>query len=115
MYQQRYAEIADGSGKSARDREREAIKAAIAMLVKAKAHGASSPEAFKATALVRRLWTIFLADLSHDENALPPELRASLISIGMWMCRESERIDRGESSSFDGLIEINNIIVEGLI
>ncbi|QGM98005.1 flagellar biosynthesis regulator FlaF [Methylocystis parvus] len=114
MYQQRYAEIASDSARSAREKEREALQAAIARLNLAKARGPRSPEAFEATAFVRRLWTIFLADLGNDDNGLPPELRASLISIGIWMRRETDLIDRGESENFDGLIDINQIIADGL-
>ncbi|WP_457798529.1 flagellar biosynthesis regulator FlaF [Methylocystis sp. S23] len=114
MYQQRYAEIAGDSAKSAREREREALQAAIAKLALAKARGALSPEAFEATAFVRRLWTIFLADLSAEENGLPADLRAALISIGLWMRRETDLIDEGKSSNFDGLIDLNQIIADGL-
>jgi len=114
MYQQRYAEIAGDSAKTARERERKALETAIAKLVLAKTHGARSPEAFEATAFVRRLWMIFLTDLSGDENGLPPALRASLISIGLWIRREADLIDEGRSSNFDGLIDINQLIADGL-
>ncbi|WP_442754606.1 flagellar biosynthesis regulator FlaF [Methylocystis sp. JAN1] len=114
MYQQRYAEIADDSPKSAREREKAALQTANAKLAAAKAHGALSPQAFEATDFVRRLWTIFIADLSSDENGLPPDLRASLISIGLWIRREADLIDQGKSSNFDGVIDINQLIADGL-
>lgn len=115
MYQQRYAEIASESGKSARQRERQALETAIAKLALGKARGALSPEAFEATDFLRRLWSIFIMDLSNDDNGLPPDLRASLISIGIWVRREADLIDQGKSENFDGLIDVNQLIADGLI
>lgn len=114
MYQQRYAEISSESSTTARARERDAIEIAIRKLAIAKARGALTPEAFEATNYLRRLWTIFLLDLGSEENGLPQPLRASLISIGMWVQREADLIDSGGSTNFDGLIEINQLIADGL-
>jgi flagellar biosynthesis activator protein FlaF len=114
MYQQRYAEIASDSSKSAREKEKEALEAAIAKLAAAKLCGALTPESFEATAFVRQLWAVFISDLTNDDNGLPHDLRASLISIGSWIRREADLIDQGKSSNFDGLIDINQIIADGL-
>jgi flagellar biosynthesis activator protein FlaF len=114
MYQQRYAEIAIESAQSARQREKEALQNAISKLAVAKNKGPLTPESFEATDFIRRLWSIFISDLGSDENGLPTELRASLISIGFWVRREADAIDRGESSNFEGLIDINQIIADGL-
>lgn len=114
MYQQRYAEIAGESSKSARAREREALEVAIRKLSVARTRGARSPESFEATNYLRRLWTVFLLDLSNEENGLPENLRASLISIGIWIRREADLIDSGGSTNFDGLIEVNQLIADGL-
>lgn len=114
MYQQRYAEVASDSPRSAREREKAALQTANAKLAAAKARGALTPEAFEATDFVKRLWTVFIADLSNDENGLPPDLRASLISIGLWIRREADLIDQGKSSNFDGIMDINQLIADGL-
>lgn len=114
MYQQRYAEMASESSRIARTREKDALEKAVSKLAVAKSKGPLSPEAFEATDFVRRLWSIFISDLSNEENGLPEELRASLISIGLWVRRETDLIDRGQSSNFDGLIDINKIIADGL-
>lgn len=114
MYQHRYAEIASDSSQSARAREKDALEKAIAKLVTAKARGPLTPESFEATDYIRRLWSIFISDLCNEENGLPSELRASLISIGFWVRREADAIDRGESANFDGIIDINRIIADGL-
>jgi flagellar protein FlaF len=115
MYQQSYAKIANDSAQTARTREREALEEAISRLEIAKTKGPLTPEAFEATDFVRRLWSIFITDLSNDENGLPTELRASLISIGLWIRKETDLIDRGESDNFEGLIDINRLIADGLI
>lgn len=115
MYQQRYAEIASESGKNARAKEREALEIAIKKLAVAKTRGPLTPEAFEATNYLRRLWAIFMEDLSNDENGLPESLRASLISIGLWIRREADLIDTGGSANFDGLIEVNQLIADGLV
>lgn len=115
MYQQSYAKIAIDSPPNARARERDALEEAIARLTSAKQAGRLTPEAFEATDFVRRLWSIFISDLSSDENGLPAELRASLISIGLWVRKEADLIDHGESENFDGLIDINRLIADGLI
>jgi len=115
MYQQRYAEIAGESGKNARAKEKDALEKAINKLAVAKTRGALSPESFEATNYLRRLWAIFIEDLSNDENGLPESLRASLISIGLWVRREADLIDTGASTNFDGLIEVNQLIADGLV
>jgi flagellar protein FlaF len=114
MYQQRYAEIASDSAKSAREREKEALETAIAKLQSARAHGPLTPQAFDATDFVRSLWSIFIMDLSNDENGLPADLRASLISVGIWVRREADMIDQGKSENFEGLIDVNQLIADGL-
>ncbi|MBI1867111.1 MAG: flagellar biosynthesis regulator FlaF [Methylocystis sp.] len=114
MYQQSYAEIVEGSASAARGRERALLERTIRMLAIAKVKGLRSQEAFEATSYLRRLWTILIEDLGSAGNALPEPLRASLISIGLWILKEAELIDCGQSSNFDGLIEINQMIADGL-
>jgi len=115
MYRRHYAEISEDASHNARRRERTILESAVEKLRDAKKRGARSPEAFEATAYVRQLWTVFISDLSNDDNALPVPLRASLISIGLWVRREVDRIDAGQSENFDGLIEINQMIADGLV
>ena len=55
-----------------------------------------------------------LDDLGSGENALPKELRANLISIGLWLLREAEDIRQGRTDNFEGLIEVSQIIRDGI-
>jgi flagellar protein FlaF len=109
-----YAEIQDDSGEIARDREREAINRSIAMLEKARAAGPLSRDALEALHYLDRLWSLLLEDLADAGNQLPRELRASLISIGIWILREVEAIRAQRSSNFGGLIDVSQMISNGL-
>ena len=45
---------------------------------------------------------------------MPDALRAELISIGIWITNEINRMRLGKSDNFGGLIEICAIIRDGL-
>jgi flagellar protein FlaF len=51
--------------------------------------------------------------VANEDNALPDSLRASIISVGIFVFRESSRVTRG-SGSLDDLIEINRMVMRGL-
>lgn len=114
MYQFSYAEVSQESAATARDREREAMDHAIAALTRAEAAGPRSREATEAIYVTRNLWAMLVEDLAEPGNGLPEELRASLISIGLWIMRESENIRLGRSKSFQPMIEITTMIRDGL-
>jgi flagellar biosynthesis regulator FlaF len=59
-------------------------------------------------------WTILLEDLADSGNGLPDSLKASLISIGIWMLKRTEEIRQGETEDFSALIEISENIRKGL-
>ncbi|MET0257298.1 MAG: flagellar biosynthesis regulator FlaF [Methylobacterium sp.] len=114
MYQFSYAEVAQESSSTAREREREAFDNMIASLERAETAGPRSREAIEAIYVTRNLWSILVEDLASPENALPEELRASLISIGLWVMREAESIRLGRVESFQPMIEITQMIRDGL-
>ncbi|CAN2533812.1 MAG TPA: flagellar biosynthesis regulator FlaF [Methylosinus sp.] len=114
MYRNVYAQTVEESPAAVRGCERALLERGIRLLAVAKVKGVRSSESFEATANVRRIWTVFIEDLGSDGNALPEALRASLISIGLWVLRELEAIDCGRSDNFDGVIEINQMIADGL-
>ncbi len=115
MYQQRYEEMAQESSQNLRLTERRVLELAIGKLLRAEEKGPLAPEAFEATAFLRRIWTVFINDLSHPENALNEKTRAGLISVGTWILAELDRIDSGRSRNFSALIDINRIIADGLV
>jgi flagellar protein FlaF len=114
MYQFSYGEIIEEAATSSRVRERGAMDRAIALLEEAEDEGLRSVRGVEALLFTRRLWTIMLEDLARSDNDLPRELRANLISIGLWIMKEAERVRNGETDSVRTLIEIMSIIRDGL-
>ena len=114
MYQFSYAEIQTDSVADARDRERQLLTRSIDLLVAARDERDKPIKMVEALHFLNRIWTAFLQDLGSVENELPGELRASLISIGMWLLREAEEIRQGRSRNIDGLIEVSEIIRDGI-
>lgn len=114
MYKFYYNEVLDESPKQAREQERTALERSIALLQEAEQKGLQTREAVEAIFFVRKLWGIFIEDLAKPENGLPPKLRADLVSVGLWVMRETEEIRQGRSTNFKGLIDVSRIISEGL-
>ncbi|MET0407025.1 MAG: flagellar biosynthesis regulator FlaF [Hyphomicrobium sp.] len=114
MYKFSYEETLNESGSRQRENEREAIERSIALLRSAEKAGPQSREAVDAIIFLNRLWSFFLEDLAKSENGLPDDVRAKLISIGIWMLKEADAISNGKSRNFAALIDISNVIAEGL-
>ncbi len=114
MYQFSYAEIIEDDPQESRDRERQALDRAIELLDIAKRTGGNTRESIEALYYVRKLWIILIEDLVNPENDLPDVGKADLISIGIWITKETDLISVGKSENFDGLIEICGIVRDGL-
>ena len=61
----------------------------------------------------RRLWATLAADCANSENRLPEGLRASIISLGMFVSRQTSTSIRN-GSDIDLLVEVNRSIMQGL-
>ena len=61
----------------------------------------------------RRMWTNFALDCSSDDNQLPEQLRASIISLSLFVSKHTSVVMRGDDS-FETLIDINRTIMQGL-
>jgi flagellar protein FlaF len=114
MYQFSYAEVQQDDVTEAKDRERQLLDRSIELLVEAKEKGPETREAIDALFFVRRIWVRFVEDLGSSSNELDVQLRANLISVGIWILKEAEKIRRGESGNFDGIIDVTRIIRDGL-
>jgi flagellar biosynthesis activator protein FlaF len=114
MYRFSYAEVLEETPQSAREREKMAIEHSIGLLQAAAQLGPNSRDSIEALHFCRRLWAMLLEDLAHPDNALPNQLRADLISIGIWIMRETEEIRLGRSQNFKGIIDVSRVISEGL-
>ena len=115
MYQSTYLEVSNESGRSERDNETVAFEKALDLLYAAQKHGAGSMQAIEAQFFVHRLWVFFLEDLTKQENSFDDLLKADIISIGIWVLREIERLRQGESKDFNDLIEVSKMLKQGLL
>jgi flagellar protein FlaF len=61
----------------------------------------------------RRLWSVLAADCGSDGNQLPPQLRASIVSLSLWVNRHTSAIMRNEAG-FQPLIDVNKMMMQGL-
>lgn len=61
----------------------------------------------------RDVWSAFRVDLAGDDNGLPRALRASLISLSLYIERECIK-SMAPKGELDELIELNRTIMEGL-
>jgi len=114
MYEFAYNGVIEDSRQTMRMRERQAMDRVIAMLRAAQEKGPHSRERVAALYDLRRLWMIFLSDLNDPNNELPDQLRAGLISIGIWMNKEIDRVRSGLTNDLTPMIEINELIRDGL-
>jgi flagellar biosynthesis activator protein FlaF len=114
MYEFAYNEVIEDSRQTMRTRERQAMDRVIAMLRTAQEKGPGSRERVEALFYLRRLWMIFLNDLNDPNNELPEQLRAGIISIGIWMMKEIDRVRGGATDDLTPMVEINALIRDGL-
>lgn len=114
MYEATYRTMLDDTTEQIRENERRAFDTSIELLKEAQKAGRGSRQSVEALLFVNRLWTILLEDLADKGNGLPDSLKASLISIGIWVLRRAEAIRLGETSDFSGLIEVSESIRKGL-
>lgn len=113
-YRHQYAEIQSGSQVDSRGLERGLLLRSISMMREAMADPASHAKAIEARHFSSRVWSALLQDLASSDNNLPKETRAGLISIGIWVLRELDSLRDNGSSAFDDLIEITDMIADGL-
>lgn len=113
-YAKAYTEVLDDSPTLARERERAAFDRAIALMKEAEAAPASAELRQEAISFLQRLWSMLIDDLANPENALPAQLRADLISIGLWNLSQTDQILRGDATGFEALIYVNTLIRDGL-
>ena len=102
------AYAAAANQRSPREQEADVFRRASGALMAARRGG--SLQQVKAISDNRRLW-LTVADLMRDPlNALPQDLRASIVSISIVVQREMER----QQPDLDFLIAINENIAAGL-
>jgi flagellar protein FlaF len=109
-----YETVVQDSGREARARERHALSLGIDRLEQLQRGFFSAEDLVESLLYVRRLWAVFIEDLAHPENGLPDKLRADIISIGLWVVKEADRLREEKSTDVIQLIEINRLIRDSL-
>jgi flagellar biosynthesis activator protein FlaF len=61
----------------------------------------------------RRMWLTLQGDLADSRNQLPPRLKATLISLAIFVNKHTRKVMEGKAS-IDALIDINRNVMEGL-
>ena len=61
----------------------------------------------------RRLWTTLAADCASPDNRLPMQLRANIISLSIWVDKQTSQVMQ-RHTSIQPLIDVNRIIMQGL-
>jgi flagellar protein FlaF len=109
-----YDVVIEESGNEARGREQQALNRGIDLLTKLRGGELAPSEESEALLYIRRLWAFFVEDLANPRNGLPEKLRADLISIGLWIIREADRIRHDKATDIDDLVAINVMIRDSL-
>ncbi len=114
MYLKHYEQVAEDTSERIRNNELRALEHSIQLMKKANEVGMAPRETIEAVFFVNRLWGVLMEDLASRDNELPEELRAKLISIGIWVLRTTEDIRQRKVTSFDALVSISQTIATGL-
>lgn len=114
MYMLSYGEMLENDQQVVRSSEKQAFDIVIDLLEDGAEKGLQSEEANLALTRVSELWQFLIDDLIHPDNALPDELRGSLISIGAWILQEAGKIKHGDSEDISGIINVNKLVRDGL-
>jgi flagellar protein FlaF len=61
----------------------------------------------------RQAWTIFRNECTLPGNGLPEELRAGIISLGLWVEKYTSLVITGRDT-IDELITVNRAVIDGL-
>jgi Flagellar biosynthesis regulator FlaF len=114
MYQYSYAEVLEDDQAEGRRNEARALDHASNLLMEAADLPHPVDGGDHALHFTRQLWTTFVTALAAPDNALPPALRANLISIGIWVLKETDAIRLQRSTNYTGIADICAIVRDGL-
>ena len=109
-----YAEAIEDGSDVARRREQAAFDYGVKMLTRLREGDTTRHDRLEAMLYMRRLWSFLIEDLGSPANELPEELRSTLISIGVWMIKESEHVTDGQLDKLEDMIAAMTAIRNGL-
>lgn len=96
-----------------RDVEYRLLAQVTSALIQAKENPDDVKKRVHAASWNRDVWSALRVDLSSEDNQLPKELRSSLISISLWIERETYAV-MDNMGDLDALIDVNRNIMAGL-
>jgi len=104
-------------GGNPRSTEARALMEAARRMSDARQQADHDPEAYRtALRLNWRLWTIIQCDVASPENPLPPELKANIISLSIFVDRQTlSALSDPSAAKLNSLIDINRNIAAGLM
>ncbi len=114
MQRIQYGDLLEDDQQEARQRERFALDQSILLMEQASAVGATGAQAADAIAFTTKLWALLVEDLANPDNGLPKALRAQLVSIGIWILRELERLRTDGAQEFTDIVAVSKAIRDGL-
>ncbi len=114
MQRIQYGDLLEDDQQMARERERAALDQSILLLEQAATPGAPLASAAEAIAFTSKLWSLLIEDLASANNGLPKQLRAQLVSIGIWILRELEAARTDEAKGLSDVIVVSKAIRDGL-
>ncbi|MFQ5348684.1 MAG: flagellar biosynthesis regulator FlaF [Rhodothalassiaceae bacterium] len=82
-------------------------------LIEARDKGLTGAALMRALDWNRRLWSTLALDCGTEGNGLPPQTRAQIISLSIYVSKTTSKVVLGQAT-IDDLISINKIIMEGL-
>lgn len=93
--------------------EQRLIREVTAALIEARDQGHRGGRLMDALHWNREMWDAFASACGAPGNGLPDALRASIISIALWVNRHASEVIKGRES-IDPLIEVNRSLLDGL-
>ena len=106
-------QLARNITESPRSTEARLMREITGELIAARDAGRTGPLLMPVLFRNRTVWGAFADACSTRGNRLPDGLRASIISIGLWVERYTSEVVTGRDT-IDPLIEVNRAIIEGL-
>lgn len=98
-----------------REAEAMAFTKAAAMMEEAKRNPGEENLLAQALRFNQLFWTILQADISDPNNALPNELKANIMSLSIFVDRQSSKASLSrDPADLDSLISINRNLAMGL-
>lgn len=61
----------------------------------------------------RQVWSTLAGACSDNDNGLPPQVRANIISLSLFVSRHTSQVMAGDED-FETLIDLNRMMMQGL-